>query len=402
MKKARVLYITYNGVCESIFQSQCLPYLKGLRKAGYGITLLSYERGAIEDAEHAELLGNLGIKWYKLKYHKKPRIIASGYDFLLGMTVSFFITLTGKISIIHARATHGAIIGMPAAKFLRRKFIFDTRGLDSEEYVDGNLIAKNSFLHNALFRIEKYLFSRSDSIVLLSHNAKALLTEKGLGRYLCEKSTHVIPCVTDLDLFNANVNKTVRENGSIKFLYVGSVGTWYMIEEMFDFFLRAKNRLKGSKFTIFTQSDRNTMRLAEKMIKARDAVRIKFAEYKSMPGHISDSDVGLCFIKPVSSKRASSPTKVGEYLACGLPVVINSGIGDTEDLIRNNGVGVVVDDFSGSRYDKAIFELENLLKDKDVFKRCRLTAEKHFSLNDAVNTYDIIYSNLTAAGRSGR
>jgi glycosyltransferase involved in cell wall biosynthesis len=401
MGRAKILYITYNGVGEGIFQSQGIPYLKGLSEKGYDITLLSYERDISGSLKHAALLKHSKIAWYRLKYHKKPRILATFYDFLLGMALSFFIALRGKIDIIHARATHGAVIGIPATKTLRKKFIFDTRGLDSEEYADGKLVVKNSLLHKFLFRLEKYLLSESDSVILLSHGAKTLFREKGLDKYLDKKITDVIPCATNLNLFHCAEGRIPKAKNAAKFIYTGSVGTWYMLDEMLNFFMAARRRLINARFSVFTQSDVNAVNRSVRNAKLEPFVEIKTIEYESVPRHILASDIGMCFIKPVSSKRASSPTKIGEYLACGVPVVINSGIGDTEDIIRRNAAGVVIGDFTPAGYNKAIFELEELLENTGLSKRCRLTAERHFSLDDAVNKYDIIYGQLMQQKRAG-
>jgi len=393
--RIKVLYVTYNGVGESIFQSQVLPYLRGLSKKGYEITLLSYERDKSSSSAREKALKDAGIKWHKLRYHKSPRLLATLYDFILGSVVSFSIALKHKINIIHARATHGAIICLPAVKILRKKFIFDTRGLDSEEYVDGGMIKKNSALHKILFMFEKYLFSQSDSIVLLSHNARALLEEKGLGGYLKKTYTKVIPCVTDLELFKCEKGKVPGEKDNVRFIYTGSIGTWYMLDEMLGFFAVAKKRLKDSTFTIFSQSDKSMINEKIALSGTTDSVKTGYVSYTSIPERLNTSDAGICFIRPVSSKRASSPTKIGEYLACGLPVVISPGIGDTEEIVRQHKVGVVVEGFTANYYDKALYELEKLLDDKEVSARCRQAAERHFSLNDAVEKYATIYGKLT-------
>ncbi|MFC1576172.1 glycosyltransferase family 4 protein [Candidatus Omnitrophota bacterium] len=394
-KNAKVLYITYNGVGESIFQSQVLPYLKGLSEKGYDITLLSYERDGKASPAQEKTLNDANIKWHKLRYHKSPRVLATFYDFMLGAVASFSIALKHKINIIHARATHGAIIGFLTVKILRKKFIFDTRGLDSEEYVDGGMIKKNSLLHKIVFMLEKYLFSQSDSIVLLSHNARALLEEKGLGEYLKKTDTEVIPCVTDLDLFKYYGEKTVGQKNNIKFIYTGSIGTWYMLDEMLDFFKVAREKLTNATFDIFTQSNKSVIDEKIKKLNIDSFVKTGYVDHDSVPDRLRASDAGVCFIKAVSSKRASSPTKIGEYLACGLPVVINSGVGDIEGIIRDNGVGVVIEGFDKVHYEKALADLRALLEDKDISRRCRQAAERHFSLNDAINKYDIIYGNLT-------
>ena len=392
MKKlSEILYITYNGVSEPIFQSQCLPYLKGLSGKGHVITLLSYERDLARSLEYAHILKRAGIKWYRLRYHKYPRFLATAYDFLAGIALSFFATLKNRPDIIHARATHGAIIGILPALITGRKFIFDTRGMDSEEYVDGSLLKKGSLIHRALFESEKYLLLKADSVVFLSVKAEELMREKGLGDIVKGKSC-VIPCATDLDFFK--FRKKAERKEETRFIYAGSVGTWYMMDEMLEFLRAAKKRLGKSKFFIFTQSGKEGIRKTAKKLKITDSVKIAYVPHGVISRRIADCDAGLCFIKPVSSKRASSPVKIGEYLASGVPVVINKGIGDTEGVIKKERVGVITDGFSPADYVKALDELELLLGEKDIRQRCRRAAEKYFSLERAVEAYDRIYSNL--------
>ena len=51
----------------------------------------------------------------------------------------------------------------------------------------------------------------------------------------------MIPCCTDENLFHADNIKNVKNELNIQdnefvISYVGSIGTWYMLDEMLDFF----------------------------------------------------------------------------------------------------------------------------------------------------------------------
>ena len=72
------------------------------------------------------------------------------------------------------------------------------------------------------------------------------------------------------------------------------------------------------------------------------------------------ADVGLFFIKPVFSKTASSPTKMGEMLAVGLPIVANGGVGDVEQMVDDIGCGVAIREFSPENYSQALAHIEAL------------------------------------------
>ena len=72
----RVLYISYDGVMEPLGRSQVLQYLKRLAKQ-HSITLISYEKKADWSQEGrrtalVEEMSAAGIKWYPLRYHKRP------------------------------------------------------------------------------------------------------------------------------------------------------------------------------------------------------------------------------------------------------------------------------------------------------------------------------------------
>src|SRR5437879_2168274 len=89
----------------------------------------------------------------------------------------------------------------------------------------------------------------------------------------------------------------------------------------------------------------------------------------NVPSYLSASDAGLAFIKPCFSKLASSPTKYAEYLACGLPLIINVGIGDSDALITKERVGALVREFSEAEYAKAASAIETLARDSELTRR---------------------------------
>jgi hypothetical protein len=109
---------------------------------------------------------------------------------------------------------------------------------------------------------------------------------------------------------------------------------------------------------------------------------------------VAAADGGLFFTRPSYAKLGTCPTKFGECLACGIPVVANAGVGDVADIISENRVGSVVSAFTASAYDRAVDELDALWRDPDASRRCRRVAETGFALDDAVAEYDRIYRSL--------
>jgi hypothetical protein len=106
-----------------------------------------------------------------------------------------------------------------------------------------------------------------------------------------------------------------------------------------------------------------------------------------MPDRVREHHVGLSirrFDVGVTSYSAT-PTKLGEFLATGRPVVVNAGLGDLDDLLGRHDCGVVLQSASEAELDRAASELDRLLDDPGMPARCRALAEEHFNVDRGVD-----------------
>jgi glycosyltransferase involved in cell wall biosynthesis len=100
-----------------------------------------------------------------------------------------------------------------------------------------------------------------------------------------------------------------------------------------------------------------------------------------MPGHVHAAHVGLGVLRPVGVSNAGAmPTKLGEFLAAGRPVVVSPGLGDMDRFLSDFDCGVVLTDMSAVGLGHAAEEVERLIDDPDTPTRCRALAEERFSL----------------------
>jgi glycosyltransferase involved in cell wall biosynthesis len=100
----------------------------------------------------------------------------------------------------------------------------------------------------------------------------------------------------------------------------------------------------------------------------------------------------LFFIKPVFSKKASSPTKMAEILGMGIPVICNSNVGDVDRIVTNNDAGILISDLNHESYQKAIANIDSLLKTD--YEHYRKISIDHFSLTKGANDYLSVYQRL--------
>lgn len=383
---------------EPLGQSQVLQYLKHLA-SDHAITLLTFEKP--EDlADHGRLSAlkseakQAGIDWRPLRYHKRPSALATAYDLALGLLFGSWLVLRKKICIIHARSYVPSVIALGLKKLFGVKYIFDMRGFWADERVDGGIWPKGSRLYRVAKWFEQRFFCAADTVVSLTH---AGVEEIKQFPYLQGRlpSFVVIPTCTNLQMFILPTATTEPNDRPFTLGYVGSVGTWYLLDEMLRLFQCVRQRRPQARLLIINRNEHALLRERLQQVGVPlDQVEIKAVEHRQVVNEMQRMDAGMLLIKPVFSKLASAPTKLGEFLACGVPCVGNTGVGDVGSILSAGPVGVVVSAFDDQALGQAVDELLALCADPAIATRCRRVAEQHFSLEQGVASYREIYQSL--------
>ncbi len=395
-----ILYITYDGLLDPVGRSQVLPYLRGLSRKGFNISVISFEKKERIKTEKdlnglRAALERDKILWKPLRYHRFPALPATVFDIFAG----YFSALSGlhknDFRIIHARGYISALMGVLLKWTTGRKLIFDMRGFWPDEKVDARAWSKDSMIYALFKKIERMLIKESDEIVVLTAAA-----DKYLSRDFPKAAVTVVPCCVDTELFRQKPPGNIipdNANGRSILIYSGSTGTFYDLDGMASFFKALKSRARSVFFWLVTNS---AIKDVEGLMLKFDIDRQDFAvtnlDYREIPFALSSSNLSIMFYKRNLSSSGCSPIKFAESLACGLPVVINSGVGDTGEIVEREMVGTVVDTSSPENFEKAVEKTLGLLSEgKDLSQRCRLAAKKLFSLEHAVDKYSMVYQRLS-------
>jgi glycosyltransferase involved in cell wall biosynthesis len=405
----RVLYISYNGMLEPLGQSQVIPYLKELhRRTRLNFTLLSFEQphaytatGVVKSAALKNELSGNGIDWHWLPYHKTPSLPATAYDVVAGIRYATRLMRHSPVDLVHARSHIPATIALGLKRRFGTKMIFDVRGLMADEYVDANHWRENSIPYRLTKSMERRALEAADGIVTLTERIWPIM--KAWPALSNRQIAHrVVPCCADLDRFDFSAEDRNRRRQELKLenrlvvIYSGSIDGWYLTECMADFFGCLRKARTDAFFLWLTPSRHDRI---ESLMQARGINRNDYgvlsATVAEMPSYLAAGDVGLAFIKPCFSKLASSPTKYAEYLGCGLPLVINAGVGDSDVLGAEAQVGALVHDFSEAGYLQAWKVVEDLLAEPMIRRKTREVAERYFDLiNVGVDRYASLYAEL--------
>lgn len=401
-----VLYISYDGMTDSLGQSQVIPYLIGLSKLGYSFTILSCEKRETFDREEnkiATILTQNNIKWNPIFYTKKPPVLSTVYDVVRLKKLAFQLNKMHSFDIVHCRSYIAALVGLEMKKKLNIKFIFDMRGLWADERVDGKLWNLNNPIYKAVYhyfkRKEKDFLETADYTISLTENAKnEILSWQHVN--IKPDNIAVIPCCADLDLFNKE-NLSQEHINSLKselnisssgfiLLYLGSIGTWYMLDEMMEFFSVLKLNKPTARFLFVTKDEHDRIIHTAEKFGVRDAILIRPGARHEIPALISLCDYSLFFILPSYSKKASSPTKQAEIMAMGKPIICNTNVGDTDKILLDYKSGILVNEFNKTAYLQTIEQMSSPYIAEEII----FGANDYFSLESGVNKYAAVYSKL--------
>ncbi|NJN26533.1 MAG: glycosyltransferase family 4 protein [Cyclobacteriaceae bacterium] len=410
---ANILYLSYDGLNDPLGKSQILPYLEGLADLGHTITVVGFEKGKKPEGSARQTSGKLTT--VHLTYHKWPPVLSTLYDlYLLRRLVTKMLnapvrhaTAASQIDIVHCRSYVTALIGLWARRRFGVQFVFDMRGFWPDERVEGGVWNLKNPLFAMIYRYfkrkEKELISEADAVISLTRNAKKEIctwnfSDVSPKEMLSSDKISVIPTCADLDLFSADqvsisrqcqLRKSlgIEENDRI-LLYLGSLGTWYMLDEMLDFFEVLKVN-SGFRF-LFVTKDREVLNraLANRHYQPGEVI-LTSCDRQQVPSFISICHAAIFFIIPTFSKKASAATKMGEIMAMGKPVITNSGWGDVDEIIDGEN-GILIENLETRYYQKSIARIP-LQTDPS---KIRQTAIQHFSLQQGILDFNRIYERL--------
>jgi len=390
-------------------QSQVIPYLAGLTKAGYTFTILSCDKPAKYQTHRSyveKLIAPYPIKWVSIPYHKSPPVLSSVYDYYKLKQTAKKLHLTEKFDMVQTRPGIPQLVALYLKKELGIKFMNDIRGFWADERVDGGMWDLKNPLYKTVY---KFFRAKEDECVRVA-DYNTCLTYRGKEEILKWKNVpqpvkvDVVPCSVDLDLFNPNTIDAELRSAFKKELgitdtdfivsYLGSIGGWYLTREMLQFCKALLDKKPDAKFLFISNNNHKDITDAAKEYGVPpERIIVKFGKRHEVPVLLSFSNYSLFFIKACYSKLSSSPTKHGEIMAMGIPVIANSGVGDVKEIVEKYEAGFVLDDFTAASMNTVV---EKMIDPQTTFnaEKIRAGAKDFYDLDTTVATYAEVYKKI--------
>ncbi|NVO02100.1 MAG: hypothetical protein HXX09_05305 [Bacteroidetes bacterium] len=356
-QKINFIYITSLEYC-NVFVSQIIDWLHLYqeKEVSFELWRLSSLKKLIFNRKAETLETQLIRKLYQGRVKKlfiiKPKISLG----LIFNTLLFSIFLSRKLLsqkklLIQTRSPD---LWKPLKFFKlifpnKLKIIYDSRAAIAEELIYSN---PNQFniLKEEIKRISQ------DEIEMIKISDKTFCVSNILIEYHLQKDSNIdrsrfflYPCSSNSDVFFYSKEKRreyrerYRLTEKIVFVYSGGLKSpWHIPEKIFELFAGLFD-LDNNSFLIILSPDKD---IAEQYITnlqiPRNSILVSSVTNVEVSGFLCASDVAFLLRDDVKMNNVASPTKFAEYILTGLPVIISKNVGDFSSFVKDNDLGLVI------------------------------------------------------------
>lgn len=357
-----ILYVTLieDPINNGILNSQVISVLRGVVKAGHRVTLFSapskklFSKHSTEEVEeYKQKLSGIGIKFFcspiPVLSNASIRFFLIPWLILFSLPALLFVAVNQKAEILHCRSYPASLVGMLVKILTGKKYIFDMRGVYPEE---GEFLFSSWHKRSLNFRtwklIEKFMLLTADHIVVVSDRFKQhVLSEYPAHADAIKNKISTIVCgVAPESIVNNDIPKASLHD-PIRLVYSGTLDGWTSPELLAKTYrqILEHNTQHNFVLNIYTTSNQ------ELIHKAFNAEGIDSSKYfvqrlkaDEVAAKLRQNDIGILVRESSVVNEVSFPVKLGEYLAAGLPVIINSALIGAGEFVLKHNVGVVLDE----------------------------------------------------------
>lgn len=383
----RVLFLSYGDVIpESGYKTRIYGEMASL-STDVDIFFIGFER-----RKHLKRVNNGETEWGLGTICRRATLFTR-YDFIpLFFLSMIFLTVYGyywilkyKIQLIHGQNYYSTFLALLLKPVTKVKVIFDVHGLVPEEYQYLRNKGANSMTLKLLRWIERCCVFHSDRLLCVSAKLKMELA----NRYPSEavKMT-VLPSCVNTEVFKydhsegTSLRSTLSFDDNLIVAYIGNLMDWAQLDDVINTWRIIAMNDPSARFLVVTQNDLEQVRsyFFDQGFK-KGEFALFTCPHDKVPAYLSASDIGLVIRSNSVFNRIASPTKVAEYLACGVPLVISPEVGDWSGLIEEQGVGITLDGRGDREWKHKIANFLSSLKNNrsEIKKRCRQLVAQQFS-----------------------
>ncbi|MFC1522299.1 glycosyltransferase [Elusimicrobiota bacterium] len=417
MEKRKLIYITYNGLSNSVWDSQILPILRSLKdNSSFEIIPVTTDWFSCLSTrayvQREKALKNLLPD--SINALRPPYMGEFGFASLsrrIAGQIKKHVAGSGNKIILHGREPMAAYLGLKIRDHLGMDFpvLAEYRGWNSKE-VETFLAAKwwmpsimkNSIRHH-MEKLETSLLKHADSAIFISEELKNAIVDEAKtisNNGIDPSKLRVIPSCIPLNFkYSDDLRAAARKELKIEddhqvFIYSGGAQPWQGIDLIKKAITDILTQAPKAKIIVLSYAPQKWLCAMEDIPK-RSSVIIRNAPHHEVPKYLCASDIGILMREKSPVNRVALPIKALEYMGCGLKLLATDTIGPIRSMAKENpDIGWIV---QGSDI-AALLSTINTPTQEDK-KRLSDWAQSRFSLEKNTKSLLEIYSHLLSPSR---
>ena len=240
-------------------------------------------------------------------------------------------------------------------------FVFEVRDLWPESLTAVGVGDENSLLHHTLAAVAKFLYRRSDRIVVVTPAFKDHLMRLW---HVPEEKISIVENGVETDLFSPappQANHALRQELAAegKFLvgYIGTMGMAHGLETLLDAAQQLQQQNSNVHFLLVGEGAEK--KRIKTLAHSRGLSNLRFLDQQpreKIPAFISASDACLVLLKKTDVFKTVIPTKMLEFMSCSRPVILGVD-GQARQIVEEAGAGIVIEPENADALVRAIQQL---------------------------------------------
>lgn len=347
MKQPPLIFVIYDSIYNTVFQSQVLTPLLQLRKKfpDREMWLVSFEKKIPSVAEQQRIIpvsSNINLHFIKK-------------GFFLGKISLWANVINLRKMLTHIFFNYELIARGPLAGFIclrafhTKKTVsltIQARGLLAQEYLYENPLADAHIFVRCWRQLRAFTYAGVERSVYINHRILSMpitieAVSGSLKQHLVDQF-HINPQIISIALddilppmqeekkiyWRAMTRKKLAiDDEALVYCYAGSLHAWQCPDLTIAYFKQEAATKKNAFLLILTNDPQSFQeRLHATAISSDRYIVLKVA-YQEMAHYLAAADIGLLFRKPHPVNWVSRPTKLLEYRAAGLTIIHNGNIG---------------------------------------------------------------------------
>jgi hypothetical protein len=353
MEKKIARFYIMGETAPTITDSQVFNWMEVLNKNGYPTSIISFIKKIDENLDFERVNKKTGGKYYQ--YKSKNTFFNFIYYYRIFKKHYLNASMKADKVIFQTRTSGVALPLLLLKIFTNAKIIYDARGLSIEEFRHVNrgkkLGLKRRFKFNLLRLNEWLLIKKSNHVFSVSK----LQQEYYLSKYngLKTDNFEVVPCAADHADFYFDINERIEKRKEYGFkdekvlLYSGRLYTgWAVPDEIFNFYNKLAKEVDNVVLFLLTPDINIAHEMKKRFDIDEEKIFITADSYQNVRKYLNMADYGILLRDDTLMNNIAAPTKVAEYMLCGLPLIISKNIKEVSDVIIEKSFGTTVDNYN--------------------------------------------------------